>query len=221
MAAAAAQKQAAAAVTYQRAGDSAWASIEKVNSELLTLTYGAMVTTLLKDYKDVKVVNAELEKIGYNIGVRLIDEFLAKSGVKACANFRETAQAIAKVAFKMFLGITADVTNWRDDNKQFSLVFRGNPLFDFVELPAHLAGGTTATAPASAAAGGSAAGAAAAEPPLQYGNILCGVIRGALQMIQLVVDCQYVKSELTGSAESEIRVTLKEILQEAPVDEDE
>lgn len=34
---------------------------------------------------------------GYNIGVRLIDEFLAKSGVGNCANFRETADVIAKV----------------------------------------------------------------------------------------------------------------------------
>lgn len=33
------------------------------NSELLTLTYGALVTQLLKDYKDVAVVNVELEKM--------------------------------------------------------------------------------------------------------------------------------------------------------------
>jgi len=181
---------------YQRAGETAWNTMDKINAELLTLTYGAMVTQLLKDYKEVKAVNTELEKMGYNIGIRLVDEFLAKSGVKACANFKETAAVIAKVAFKMFLGITAEVTNWRDDNKQFSLAFKGNPLFDFVELPASLG-------------------------DLQYGNMLCGVLRGALQMIQLVVDCQYVKSELTGHHESEIRVTLKEILQEAPVDEDE
>jgi hypothetical protein len=42
--------------------------------------------------------------MGFNIGVRLIDEFLAKSGVNNCSNFRETADVIAKVAFKMFLG---------------------------------------------------------------------------------------------------------------------
>lgn len=34
---------------------------------------------------------------GYNIGVRLIDEFLAKSNVSRCVDFKETADVIAKV----------------------------------------------------------------------------------------------------------------------------
>jgi hypothetical protein len=42
-------------------------------------------------------VNKQLEKMGYNIGMRLIEDFLAKSGVGRCANFRETADMIAKV----------------------------------------------------------------------------------------------------------------------------
>jgi hypothetical protein len=43
--------------------------------------------------------------------VRLVDEFLAKSNLQSCVNFRETAQVIAKVGFKMFLGIAADGQN--------------------------------------------------------------------------------------------------------------
>lgn len=35
---------------------------------------------------------------GYNIGIRLIDEFLAKSGVSRCVDFKETAEMIAKVS---------------------------------------------------------------------------------------------------------------------------
>lgn len=38
-----------------------------------------------------------MDKMGYNIGMRLIEDFLAKSGVGRCANFRETADMIAKV----------------------------------------------------------------------------------------------------------------------------
>lgn len=34
---------------------------------------------------------------GYNIGQKLIDEFLAKSGLGACSSFREVAEVIAKV----------------------------------------------------------------------------------------------------------------------------
>jgi hypothetical protein len=35
--------------------------------------------------------------MGYNIGIRLIEDFLAKSGVPACTNFREVAEMISKV----------------------------------------------------------------------------------------------------------------------------
>lgn len=35
--------------------------------------------------------------MGYNIGLRLIEDFLAKTGTGRCANFRETAETIAKV----------------------------------------------------------------------------------------------------------------------------
>lgn len=35
---------------------------------------------------------------GYNIGIRLIDEFLAKSKTGKCIDFRDTADKIAKVS---------------------------------------------------------------------------------------------------------------------------
>ena len=49
--------------------------------------------------------------MGYNIGIRLIDEFLAKSNVSSCLDFKETAEVIANVGFKMLFGVTASVTN--------------------------------------------------------------------------------------------------------------
>jgi hypothetical protein len=67
--------------TLAKAGETAFANMEKINSELFSMTYGAFVVQILKDAKDVKAANAELEKIGHNIGVRLVDEFLAKSNV--------------------------------------------------------------------------------------------------------------------------------------------
>jgi len=43
-------------------------------------------------------VNKQLDKMGYNIGLRLIEDFLAKSNtMRRCANFRETGEMIAKV----------------------------------------------------------------------------------------------------------------------------
>lgn len=42
-------------------------------------------------------VNKQLDKMGYNIGMRLIEDFFAKSGLQRCGNFRETAETISKV----------------------------------------------------------------------------------------------------------------------------
>lgn len=71
---------------------------------------------------------------GYNIGIRLIDEFLAKSGVTSCTDFKETADVISKVAFKMFLGITTEVSNWNSENSVCSLLIHDNPLTGFHQM---------------------------------------------------------------------------------------
>lgn len=73
--------------------------IDKVNSELVVLTYGTIVAQLCKDFDgDYVEVNKQLDKMGYNIGLRLIEDYLAKSNtMKRCANFRETAEMISKV----------------------------------------------------------------------------------------------------------------------------
>jgi hypothetical protein len=72
--------------------------VDKVSAELVTLTYGTIVAQLCKDYEyNYADVNKQLERMGYNIGVRLIEDFLAKSGAPACTNFREVAEMISKV----------------------------------------------------------------------------------------------------------------------------
>lgn len=121
--------------------------------------------------------------------MRLIDEFLAKSGINDCQDFRETADVIAKVAFKMFLGISADITSWNAEMSAFSLLLYENPLSECVELPAH-------------------------HSQLLYSNVLCGVIRGALEMVQLRVDCRFVRDVLRGDDVNEIRIELREVLED-------
>lgn len=64
------------------------------NSELFTLTYGAMVSQLMRDYENVEDVNKQLERMGYNIGIRLIEDFLAKTGSGRCYDFKDTAEKI-------------------------------------------------------------------------------------------------------------------------------
>lgn len=65
----------------------------------MTLTYGTIVAQLCTDYEyDYTQVNQQLDKMGYNIGMRLIEDFLAKSNTGRCGNFRDTADMISKVA---------------------------------------------------------------------------------------------------------------------------
>lgn len=161
----------------------------KVNGELFALTYGAMVVRLLEDADSPAEVNEQLERMGYNIGIRLVDEFLAKSGVGGCSSFRETMDMVGKVAFRMFLGVTAEISGWNADGTQCSLVLHDNPLADFVELPPE-------------------------HRDLVYSNLLCGVLRGALEMIQYRIECDFARDTLKGDDVNEIRVSLKEVIAE-------
>ena len=83
--------------------------IDKVNAELVTLTYGTIVAQLCSDLdQDYAEVNKQLDKMGYNIGMRLIEDFFAKSSAQRCANFRETAETISKVcAVTVFITIAS------------------------------------------------------------------------------------------------------------------
>lgn len=73
---------------------------------MVTLTYGTIVAQLCQDFdSNYHEVNRQLDKMGYNIGMRLIEDFLAKSTLGRCANFRETADMIAKVR----LGFEEDI----------------------------------------------------------------------------------------------------------------
>lgn len=76
--------------------------VDKVNAELVTLTYGTMVAQLCSDFdSNYAEVNKQLDKMGYNIGMRLVEDFFAKSGTQRCANLRETAETISKVCANM------------------------------------------------------------------------------------------------------------------------
>lgn len=160
------------------------------------MTYGALVAQLLKDYEDDEEVNKQLEKMGYNIGVRLIEDFLARSNAGRCNDFRETADVISKLAFKMYLGIQPVVSNWSAAGDEFSLLIENNPLTDFVELPP-------------------------GHSQLNFSNILCGVLKAALEMVQMEVDVRFVQDTLKGDNITEIRLKFVKRLEDAvPVGED-
>ena len=77
--------------------------------------------------------------MGYNVGIRLVEDFLARTGSNKCTDFRDTAEKI-QMAFKMFLNISPTVTGWNATSDEFSLIFDTNPIAEFVELPDHWCG---------------------------------------------------------------------------------
>lgn len=148
---------------------------------------------MLRDnQEDCLAVNKLLENMGYRIGVRLIDEFVAKSTAPPCRSFVDSAEIIAKVGFKMFLGVTATVGSWNEAHTTFTLVLEENPLNTFVELPEKFVKGK-----------------------LFFSNVLCGVIRGAMEMVMYKVECVFLKDVLRGDDLTEIKVTLIETLRES------
>ena len=131
-----------------------------------------------------------------------------------------------QIGFKIFLNITPVVTSWSADNKQFSLIFEENPLADFVELPDD----------------------GKAQDELWFSNILCGILRGALEMVsplpslrvsfivrsvsswlgsktskqvQTQVEAHFVSDILRGDETTEIRVTLLKYMEDELPPDDE
>lgn len=166
---------------------------------------------------------------GYNIGTRLIEDFLARTNLSKCSDFREVGEVVSKVGFKMFLNITPTVIHHQQEDaaasssgtaaasaapagqqsaaasaqassgsREFSLMIDENPLAEFVELPR------------DARAGG-----------LWFSNVLAGVLRGALEMVQMQTECFFVSDALRGDDATELRVRLiKHLDEEAPIADD-
>ncbi|KAK9746770.1 Transport protein particle (TRAPP) component [Popillia japonica] len=147
---------------------------KKVNSELVTLTYGALVAQMVKDLDNVDDVSKQLERLGYNMGIRLIEDYLAKTNT----------------------GVQPNVANWSAAGDEFSFILDTNPLTELVELPDDLKG-------------------------LKYCNTICGIIRGALEMVQMDVQSWIVQDQLKGDSNTEIRVKFIRRLEDAiPAGED-
>lgn len=168
---------------------------KKVSGELFALTYGSLVVQLLKDYENPDDVNRQLERMGYNIGMRLIEDFLARANPGRCYDLRDTADKIQQ-AFKLYLGVSPTICNWSVGGDEFSVVLESNPLSEFVELPEN-------------------------QTRLHYSNILAGVIRGACEMVQLEVMAGFIADQLKGDNVTEIRVKFIKRLEDAiPAGED-
>ena len=124
---------------------------------------------------------------------------------------------VTRVGFKLYLNTVPSIRSWSEDSKECVVVFEeGNPLMEFVELPTNLV--------SSGSLGGSQGQGQGSKDQreqqqdgLVYGNMLCGVIKGALEMVQVQVDVDM----LYEDQQECIRVRLVKYLEEeAPPSED-
>ena len=181
------------------------------NAELFALTYGALVVQLIQDYEDYAEVNKQLEKMGYNIGTRLIEDFLARSSLGRCADFREVGEVVAKVRVPLF-----DVDTARTFMPAFPLFTslrrpircgRQVGFKSFLNVSPNVTHGAQplasspnrASMPPQTNAPGSSFTLTFDENPLAefvelpeealdgglwFSNVFCGVLRGALEMVR-------------------------------------
>uniref|UniRef100_A0A0X3NWV0 Trafficking protein particle complex subunit n=1 Tax=Schistocephalus solidus TaxID=70667 RepID=A0A0X3NWV0_SCHSO len=166
----------------------------RLNTELFTLTYGSLVAQIVNDFDSDEAINEQLETIGFNMGEKLVEDFVAKGNSGRCSDFKETANQLVK-GFKLFLGIAPTVTKFSAAGDEFSLILESNPLTEFVDLPAN-------------------------HPGLLYCNVLPGAIRGALHNVQLEVTARIVQDQLRGDKVNEIRVKFVRRIKEICVGED-
>jgi len=167
--------------------------VVNIRNELLSLTYGCIVRQAIEDNEgDVETANKQIELIGFNMGQRMVDEYLAKNECEPCKNFKEVAEKVCG-GFKMFLGVDCKM-NQKSDT-EFSYIFAENPLDENVTLSEE-------------------------HENLDYSNIICGMIRGALSAVNLRVKCVFVSDRLqkekrgqgTSTSPYEIKLDLEEVV---------
>lgn len=173
---------------YKVIGEEAWKKCDKIPGELFTFTYGALVASLFREHPtDIPSVNQQLDRMGHSMGSRLIDEFLARTSLRCgpTVDFRDALEIIAKVAFRQYLNVNATLVRMDEQEAVISLDSDG-------------LGGELVELPDEAVKGG-----------LRYANVLCGMIRGALEMVNVLVECAIVTDPLLSSNSTTTDISIK------------
>lgn len=171
---------------YKDLGESIWKESDKINGELLVMSYGVFVSFLVKKEKDNKKVNNILFDIGTNIGTRLIEEFFCKTELEIERSTEKIAEIIAKVGFKMFLNIIPEI---EVKENSFDIILTDDPLTRFVCLKDFNF---------------------EKDERLIYCNVYCGVIASALKSVCINAECFI--PETKGDSRTVISVKLKKEL---------
>ena len=93
-----------------------------------------------------------------------------------------------------YLGIIGNYNQVGEN--EFHLKFNQNPISLYVELPEYLEG-------------------------LCYSNIICGIMRGMLEITGFEVKCEFIKDKMKGDDINDIKITLVKYIEERFIDDEE
>jgi trafficking protein particle complex subunit 3 len=161
-----------------------------ISTELFTLTYGEIVSQVVKDCEDLPQANDALKLIGKNIGSRLVDEYFAKEkSSRPCRSHKETIEVIATKALPYFIGVSAKVEDYSEaiekkEGRKFQVIssklsIEDNLILANVELPAFLS-------------------------VLEYQNILSGGLEGCLETLGYEARSQVLADSLKNGGKASV-----------------
>lgn len=140
-----------------------WQKQPKANAEFVALTYGALVAELVRDLETSSAIQAELDRMGHSMGIRCIEEVLAKAPPEVRVTCFADTTTVLRFALKLFMGVSAEFIS--HDEHSYSIKLSENPLTVFVELPPD-------------------------REDLPYSQLFAGMVRGMLEMLQYECDCR-------------------------------
>ena len=167
---------------------------KNIKVELLTFMYGTLLVRLTKDIKDINELNKKIELIGYDIGKRLVDDLIDDFQRVDQSDQNKLMEKLICQLAQHYLGIIGNYNQVGE--KEFHLKFNQNPISLYVELPESLEG-------------------------LCYSNIICGIMRGMLEITGFEVKCEFIKDKMKGDDINDIKITLVKYIEERFIDDEE
>ena len=167
---------------------------KKIKVDLITFMYGTLLVRLTKDIKDINELNTKIELIGYDIGKRLVDDLIDDIQRVDHSDQNKLMEKLICQLAQYYLGIIGNYNQVGEN--EFHLKFNQNPISLYVELPEYLEG-------------------------LCYSNIICGIMRGMLEITGFEVKCELIKDKMKGDDINDIKISLVKYIEERFIDDEE
>ena len=175
--------------------ESSYLERKQIKMDLITFMYGSLLVRLTKDIKDINELNKKIELIGYDIGKRLVDDLI--DDFQRNLDVSDQNKVMEKLICQLtqyYLGIIGKYN--QTGEKEFHLTFTQNPICLYVELPESLEG-------------------------LCYSNIICGILRGMMEISGFEIQCEFAKDKMKGDDINDLKITLVKLIEERFIDDEE